>query len=77
MPKYKSVDGKWMPVDEGAKEECKRRGVDALGANYITTNNSGVQAVATFPKVATGKWDGTQIAEPTPTQKIKISKKEK
>jgi len=75
MPKFKSIDGRWMPVDEGANEVCKVRGVEYLGANYITDKgNSGVQPVATFPKVATGKMDGIQVAEPTPTQKIKLAK---
>lgn len=76
MPKFKSVDGRWMPLDEGAIEVCKVRGVEYLGASYSSdSKNSGVQPVATFPQVAKGKMDGTNIAPPTPTQKIKLEKK--
>lgn len=88
MPKYQSVGGKWIPVDEAAKKICEDRGVDFLGAgvpagkptvnlNVPEQVNTGVLATPTFPKVATGKMDGTQVAEPTPAQKIKLEKKNK
>lgn len=76
MPKYKSVGGKWIPVDETAKKICEEKGVDFLGSGIAQTEkNQGVLATPVFPKVATNKMDGTQVAPPTPAQKIKLEKK--
>lgn len=78
MPKYKSVGGKWIPVDEASKKICEEKGVDFLGSGIVQTkDNTGVLATPTFPKVATGRMDGTNVAEPTPAQKIKLEKKNK
>lgn len=31
MPKYRSIDGRWVPVSTTAKEECAALGVTSLG----------------------------------------------
>ncbi len=31
MPRFKSVNGVWEPVDETAKKELKEKGIDHLG----------------------------------------------
>lgn len=78
MPKYKSVEGKWIPVDDSAKQVCKDRGIDFMGSGVpLNKNNTGVQATAVFPKVATGAMDGTNIAEPTLEQKVKLGRPKK
>jgi hypothetical protein len=77
MPKYESVDGKWIPVDEAAKKVCEDRGIEYLGVGISDSKQGGVLPVPSFPKVATGKMDGTNIATPTPAQKIKLDKKNK